>query len=63
MEKWLILEYLAEFTIDTIAETDDVCERFDMDIRTSAFYRSDDHEVTDLSDVFSLVDLLFEEVY
>lgn len=63
MEKRLVLENLTEFTINTIAETDDISQRFDMDIRTSTLNRTDDDKITDLSDVFSLVDLFFEEVY
>jgi hypothetical protein len=63
MEKRLILQNLTQFTIDTITQTDDIGQRFDMDIRTPAFDGPDDDEVTDLSDIFSLIYLFFEEVY
>ena len=62
MEKCLIFQYLLENSVNAITKANYIGQRFDMYIRTSGLNRADNHEITDLTDIFSFVDLFLEDV-
>jgi hypothetical protein len=62
VQKCLILEYLSQYSVETIAETDYIGQRLYMYIRAPRLDCSHDDEITDLGDIFSLIYILLESI-